>query len=383
MKKNIIYTLLLASFFGACKKTSTGNISTFQPSTTSLSIAANLNMEEPRINLSADTIYTSLTTGPLFTPLPAGFDNEIASFYLPKGYMVTFAENSDGSGESSCYVASQNPIRLNFSPRLRDKVSYVRYMAINNPNKKGVAFVDSNVVKQFDASWYYGWSLNRPSFGAINYIPMTWGRTSASIENVNYLAARKDVNHLLSFNEPDNARQSNIPNFDTAIARYRLMMQTGLRLGSPAVEQGNALTPGRWLPIFMDSARAKKLRVDFICLHWYDWGNENSNIGGDTVIAEQVFTRFKAYIERARLTYPDQKLWITEYNCNPSRNARPNLIKYFMQLSTEWLNTVPYVERYAYFQFTADAIGSNGLLNDLARYWNSLPSPPVFATNID
>lgn len=383
MKTKILNILLLSIVFASCKKTEVDKYNGFQQGN-SLTIASGLNMAEPRINLSADSIYSDMNTGPLFKPLPAGFDNDIASFYLPKGYMVVFAENSDGSGESSCYVAAKAGIQLNFSPRLRDKVSYVRYIPIDNPSKKGVAFTDSNVVKQFtNATWYYGWSINRPSFGAMNFIPMTWGKSSATTDFVNYLADRKDVNHLLSFNEPDNPGQSNIPSIDTAIARYRIMMQTGLRLGSPAVEQNNALVAGKWLPMFMDSARAKKLRVDYICLHWYDWGNENSNTGGDTVVAEQVFNRFKTYVERARLTYPDQKLWLTEYNCNPSRNARPNLIKYFMQLSSEWLNSLPYVERYAYFQTRTNAVDANGTLNDLAKYWNNLPSPPVFPVNID
>jgi Glycosyl hydrolase catalytic core len=382
MRTKIIAILLLSIVFAACKKTVVDKFNGFQ-SGNSLTIATGLNMGEQRVVLSPDSVYTDINSGPLFKALPAGFDNNIASFDLPKGYMVVFAENNDGSGESSCYVASNASIRLNFSPRLRDKVSYVRYIPIDNPSKKGVAFTDSNVVKQFNTSWYYGWSINRPSFGTMNFIPMTWGKGTATLADVNYLVGRKDVNHLLSFNEPDNTGQSNIASIDTAIARYRVMMQTGLRLGSPAVEQDNALVAGRWLPRFMDSARAKKLRVDYICLHWYDWGNQNSNTGGDTVVAEQVFTRFKAYIERARLTYPDQKIWITEYNCNPSRNARPNLIKYFMQLSSEWLNTVPYVERYAYFQFSTNAVDANGNLNDVAKFWNSLPSTQVFPVNID
>ncbi|MEJ8843718.1 glycosyl hydrolase [Lacibacter sp. H375] len=382
MKTIIINILLLSVVFTACKKTEGDKYNGFQ-SSNNLTIASGLNMGEQRVTLSPDSIYSDINSGPLFKALPAGFDNNIASFDLPKGYMVVFAENNDGSGESSCYVASKAPIRLNFSPRLRDKVSYIRYIPIDNPSKKGVAFTDSNVVKQFNTSWYYGWSINRPSFGPMNFIPMTWGKGTATVADVNYLVGRKDINHLLSFNEPDNSGQSNIASIDTAIARYRIMMQTGLRLGSPAVEQNNAFVAGKWLPMFMDSAKAKKLRIDYVCLHWYDWGNENSNTGGDTLVAEQVFTRFKAYVERARLTYPDQKLWLTEYNCNPSRNARPNLIKYFMQLSSEWLNTVPYVERYAYFQTRTGAVDANGNLNDLAKFWNSLPSPPVFPVNID
>ncbi len=386
MKKQIF---ILVSFVGvlfACKKNSTGTspnpTQPFTPGST-LTVAVGKDLAMPRIQLSPDTVYSRTGTGPMFKPLPTGYDDAISSFYLPKGYMAVFAENSDGSGESFCYVASQSPIKINFAPNLLNKVSFVRYILIDNPTKMGVAYVDSNIIKQFTSSWYYGWSINRPSFGSQNFIPMTWGRTSATVANVDYLVGRKDVNHLLSFNEPDNAGQSNIPIIDTAINRYRIMMQTGLRLGSPAVEQDNAINAGRWLPNFMSAAKAQKLRVDYVALHWYDWGNETSNQATDSLTAVAVFNRFKAYMERARAAYPDQKLWVTEYNCNPSRKNRPVVVKYFMKLSTDWMNATPYVERYAYFLFGTDALTPTGSLNDVAIYWNSLSSPAVFPVNIE
>ncbi len=386
MKRQILLFALVVGLLAACKKNSTSGAAntgqSFQLGNT-LAISKGKDLAEPRIQLNPDTIYSTIGSGPMFTALPAGYDDAITSFYLPKGFTAVLAENNDGTGESFCYVAAQFPIKVNLSPNLLNKVSFIRYKAINYATKKGVAFTDSNIIKQFTASWYYGWSLNRPSFGAMNYVPMTWGKGSATVDNVNYFVGRKDVNHLLSFNEPDNPSQSNIPIIDTAIVRYKIMMQSGLRLGSPAVEQDNAITAGRWLPTFMAAARAQKLRVDYVCLHWYDWGNQTVNQATDSLTAEAVFNRFKTYVERARAAYPDQKIWITEFNCNPSRNARPTVIKYFMKLSTEWMNSVPYVERYAYFMFGNDAVGTNGLLNDISNYWNSLPSPTIFPFNIE
>ncbi len=385
MKCKFIIIASVTLFLASCKKDSNNsNINTGQTfqAGNMLALSSGKDIAEPRTLLSPDTVYSSIATGPMFKAIPTGFEDKIASFYLPKGYMAVFAENSDGTGESSYYVASQAPIKINFSTNLANKISFVRYTAIGNPTKKGVAFVDSNVVKQFNASWYYGWSLNRPSFGSMNYIPMTWGKASATSANVNYFLDRKDVNHLLSFNEPDNPGQSNMP-VDTAINRYRIMMQTGLRLGSPAVEQDNSVVAGRWLPTFMEAARAQKLRVDYICLHWYDWGNETNNRPTDSLTAEAVFTRFKTFVERVRAAYPEQKIWLTEYNCNPSRNARPVVIKYFMKLSTDWMNSTAYIERYAYFQQRADAVDTNGFLNDLAIYWNNISSPIVFPLNIE
>lgn len=386
MKEQIIIIVCCLGVLYACKKTTPSEnpnpTEPFTPGST-LTISTGKDIAMPRVQLNPDTVYTSIGTGPMFKPLPTGFDNAISSFYLPKGYMAVFADNSDGSGESFCYVASQSPIKVNFASNLLNKVSFIRYKMLDNPTKKGVAFTDSSLVKQFNTSWYYGWSINRPSFGPQNFVPMTWGKGSATVGNVDYLVNRKDVSHLLSFNEPDNPGQSNIPIVDTAINRYRIMMQSGLRLGSPAVEQDEAINAGKWLPTFMSAAKDQKLRVDYVALHWYDWGNQNSNQATDSLTAVAVFNRFKTYVERARAAYPDQKIWLTEYNCNPSRKLRPVVVKYFMKLSTDWMNATPYVERYSYFMFGPDAVTPSGSLNEISDYWNSLASPAVFPVNIE
>jgi hypothetical protein len=48
------------------------------------------------------------------------------------------------------------------------------------------------------------------------------------------------------------------------------------------------------------------------------------------------------------------------------------------------LNTVPYVERFAYF-FPPDlpAVDTNGAMTDAGSYWNSLTSNEAFAANIE
>ncbi len=351
---------------------------------TLLTISKGQDLSTPRIDLAPDTVYTVLNNGfPKFKPLPTGFDDAIVSFYLPKGFMVVLAENSDGSGESVCYVASQSPIKATLPAELRGKVSFVRYKTIVNGTKKGFAATDSNVVKTFTSSWYYGWSINRPSFGTQQFVPMTWGKGSATPDNVNYLVNRSDVDHLLSFNEPDHIPQSNIPIIDTATFRYKIMLATGLRMVSPACTQDAAFGAGRWLTDFMAAAKNLKLRVDVVALHWYDWGNHTNNQPTDSLTAQSVFNRFKTYIERVRSTYPDKRIWITEYNANINRTS-PVIHKYFMKLSTEWLNTLSYVERYAYF-FPAPlpAVNATGAMTDMGMYWNSLPSPVSFPLNID
>ena len=73
--------------------------------------------------------------------------------------------------------------------------------------------------------------------------------------------------YLLGFNEPDLGDQANMP-VEQALDLWPRLMGTGLILGSPSVATGGEL-PGGWLDRFMKGAKKRKLRVDFITLHWY------------------------------------------------------------------------------------------------------------------
>jgi len=193
---------------------------------TLLAVSPSLNLSDQKMLLGADTVYTSLLfPSSLIKMLPGSWEDKIQSFHLPKGYMVVFAENGDGTGESACYVAVKTAIDANLPQRLRNNISYVRMKKFNNPSKKGTASVNSEAVKALGGEWYYGWSLNKQSFNGQQYVPMTWGKTSSNDNNAKALMERKDVDHLLSFNEPDNKTQSNIANFDSAVALYKQMQK--------------------------------------------------------------------------------------------------------------------------------------------------------------
>ena len=355
----------------------------FQPGQT-LAISQTTNMGLPYTLVNADTVYSAINyNADMFKAMPTGYENKIVSFYLPKGYMAVFAENSDGTGESACYVAAQSAINANLPQRLVNNISFIRYIDIANCTKKGVASTDSNSVKLFNTSWYYGWSINRPSFATQQFVPMTWTKGTATISNVIYLVGRKDVSHLLSFNEPENTSQANIPNIDTAINRYKTMMPTGLRLGAPATQQDHVFGPGDWELNFMIAAQAKGLRVDFIPLHWYDWGNETKTAATDSLTGVAVFSRFKTYIEAVHTKYPTQKIWLTEFNANVKRTSVV-VHRVFMRLSTDWMNGTDYLERYSYFfESNLPATDANGKMTELGTYWNNISSPVSFPSNIE
>ena len=348
-----------------------------------LTISTTEKVGSPWVELSPDSVYTSDNAiSPLFKAIPAGFEDKAVSFFLPKGYMVVFAANADGTGESISIVANDSDIKANLPARMRNTISFIRYIKIGNPDKKGTASVNDAAVQAFAAQWYYGWSINKSSFTNQQFIPMTWGKGACTNANVKYLAERNDVDHLLSFNEPDNSSQSNIPVIDTAIQRYKIMQKTGLRLGAPVTEQDNTFGTGKWLTNFMTQAQSQKLRVDVLPIHWYDWGNQTNNGATDSATAVRVFNRFVSFVEKVRIAYPTLPIWVTEYNANPNRSSDV-VHMYFMKLSTEWMNNTSYIERYSYFFPAAvPAVQTDNSLTTAGAYWKSLPSSKSLSGNI-
>ena len=388
----VLLPLLIA--FAACKKgadqpvnnpnnNNTGGTPQGNYSGTKLTISTGEKVVSPWVELSPDTIYSSVNAiSSLYKAIPAGFEDKAVSFFLPKGYMVVFAANFDGTGESVTVVAKDNNIKANLPARLRNSISFMRYMKISNPDKKGTASVNDAAVQAFAAQWYYGWSLNKSSFPDQQFIPMTWGKGACTDANVKYLVERNDVDHLLSFNEPDNSSQSNIPVIDTAIQRYKIMQKTGLRLGAPVTEQDNTFGSGKWLTNFMAQAQSQKLRIDVLPIHWYDWGNQTNNGTTDSLTAEKVFTRFVSFVEKVHQAYPSLPIWVTEYNANPNRSSDV-VHRYFMKLSTEWMNSTSYIERYSYFFPAAvPAVQPDNSFTVAGAYWKSLPSSKSLSGNI-
>lgn len=396
MKPVLLTLALISLILCSCKKsTDSPNVSPAPPSTTPPSLPQQGNYSgqllvvstvervvSPWIELGTDTVFSSMNVGSsLQKNIPTGFDDKIVSFYLPQGYMVVFAANFDGTGESATFVALNSPIKANLPTRLRNNISFIRCIKIQNPDKKGTCNINDTTIQAFGAQWHYTWGINRLSFPNQQFVPMTWGKGACTDENVKHLIERKDVDHLLSFNEPDHSSQSNVP-VDTAILRYRIMQKSGLRLGSPVTTQDQAFGAGKWLTDFMTKAQNVRLRIDYIAVHWYDWGNQTNNGATDSLTAERVFGRFVTYMERIRQAYPNHPVWVTEYNANINRHSEV-VHKYFMKLSTEWMNNTHWVERYSYFfPPTVPEVGAGRVLTDVANYWKGLPSVKSMNANV-
>ncbi|MFP5229297.1 MAG: glycosyl hydrolase [Acidobacteriota bacterium] len=203
--------------------------------------------------------------------------------------------------------------------------------------KKGVGDDDQGSPEAIDATgshWYYNWTP-RPSKGETRaeFVPMLWG--AGNVDADLRAAEQTGAKALLAFNEPDSATEGTV-SVQEALTLWPKLEATGLRLGSPATTTGSP-----WLDEFMTQAKARKLRVDFLCLHWY----------GDITAPDPV-----GELQKYLLSYWDRyhlPIWLTEFSgadfsfhhrhATVADNAR------FAAAAAAMLEQLPFVERYAWF----------------------------------
>jgi hypothetical protein len=352
-----------------------------------LTIYANLNQQGTSATCVARTVFVN-------TSIPGGLNNMIKSISLNQGYMATLAENSDGSGESFCYVASVSNLTVNLAFQLQNKVSFIRVLPLpTTPVKKKGSGAGSNAERDaLNVSWFYDWGRDDVSTTTQEYAPMMWGAYSTFETTMNTVISKTNVTNFMSFNEPDAAGQGGGSLLTTdplvAVPYYKKMLRAGMRMVSPATREGAYRT---WLKDFKDEADLQNLRIDAVAIHWYDWGNVCTNftgcdltmpISGKTVDmnATNLFNRFKSHVEDA-YNFHQKPLWITEFNASKVRSDAVHAA--FMALALPWLDANPNVERYAYFFGNdAPARNANGTLTLAGQAYSNHVSVNAYPTNI-
>jgi Glycosyl hydrolase catalytic core len=320
---------------------------------------------------NVSTIYKTAT-------IPGGLNDAVSSIQLQQGYMATLAENENGSGAAYTFIAAISNVSVNLNALLNNKVSFIRVLPLRNTLKKGVGLQNNSHIDQLNVSWFYDWGPNDVSLPGREYSLMAWGKSAASNPaNITTYINKPDVTHLLSFNEPDNSDQSNMP-VDTAVKYQKNLAETGLRLGSPAPTESEAFV---WLTNFMEGTRQAQIKVDYMAVHWYDWGSYLSTLN-TSPNPNDVFNRFKSYINYVYAVY-GKPIWITEFNAN--RNTTSATHEGFIALALPWLEAQPFVERYAYFFPPAlpPVDGSGNITPIGTAYKNFAASTPAIAKNYD
>lgn len=335
-------------------------------------IYSNSNLQGSFADVSEDIIYSGAS-------VPNGLNNNIRSFKLKRGFMATLAVNNNGTGKSRVYIASESDLTVNtLDIALEGNVSFIRVIPWNWVTKKGTGF-----YYDLDAGWYYNWNLNGNPYPNTEYVPMAWGASGTFPTAISQMIAKKKTTHVLGFNESDNCEDqsgqfNNLCQPAVAVAYYENLMSLGVRLGTPAPRENG---PSGWLKDFANLAKAKDVRFDFVVVHWYDWGSNPASTPNAT--PQEIFNRFKSYLQSVYNIYK-LPIWITEFNANPNR---PNPTQEgFLNLALPFLDTLSYVERYAYFQpnssiaqvptSSANYFDANGALTNIGTLYKNHTSNP-------
>ena len=281
------------------------------------------------------------------TEIPQLLDQSISSLILRKGYQVTLATTADGIGLSKMLIAAQRDIHIpNLSETFNDTIRFIRVIPWHSVIKKGHG--GGKDLLALNEGWYYTWTDNetKESSEGVQFVPMAFSH--GTTENPNWIQRQTDrpgIDHILGFNEPDKAEHKKniyLGVQANAVEAMLPLMATGLRIGGPSCKEEG---PRKWYPEFMEAARNKHLRIDFMGVHWYDWQSSPSKNRTDS--PEDIFERFQQYLEQVYETYK-LPIWITEFNANPYRDTKTQLK--FLQLALPYLDSLPYVERYAWFE---------------------------------
>lgn len=263
------------------------------------------------------------------------FNNKIRSFKLRRGYMATLANNPDGSGYSRVFIANDEDLIVNTLPQgLDTTVSFIRVFRWDWISKKGKAGWSPAKI---NSTWYYDWNIGGSAAANYDYAII---RQNGGWPSWNDLNNKKNVNHLLGFNEPDRPDQANMT-VDQAFGQWPDMMKSGLRIGSPAP----ASPHNSWITDFLAKCDQLNYRVDFVAIHCY-WGG---------LTPQQWYSQLKSIYDRVK-----RPLWITEWNNGANWTTEPwptdqqaqfekqyNDMKGILQV----LDTTSFVERYAIYDW--------------------------------
>jgi hypothetical protein len=172
----------------------------------------------------------------------------------------------------------------------------------------------------------------------VEFVPMIWDETF--VEPKQLELAQRSGSVLLGFNEPDRAKEANMT-VQQALDLWPLLMATGMRIGSP-VTAGDPSLSGSWLEQFMDGAKARGYRVDFVCVHCY----------GEEFEIDGAVKRLKNFLQAVHQKF-QLPIWLTEYSLirwsNPPTYPSWEEQAGFASKSIDMLETLPFVERYAWF----------------------------------
>ena len=270
-------------------------------------------------------------------------NNQIRSFKLKRGYMVTFATGKSGWGYSRCFIADKEDLELPELPvSLDGRISSYRVFQWYDAEKKGLASDTRMSANDLLASsWCYTWGVGsdmRPDHECIPHRIHEGWPNPADCGKANFSC------HMKTNNEPGNSADDTPNTVEEILNNWQTLMRTGMRLCSESSHDGS------WahLDKFIAEIDKRGWRCDILDLHCY-WASG--------------FDNMKSYYDK----YGKRPIWISEFVWGASWNNNGifNTDRSFSQANQQKnldamkgifasLNNSPYVERYAYWNSEAD-----------------------------
>lgn len=295
----------------------------------------------------------------------AKLNNQIRSFKLKRGYMVTFATGKNGWGYSRCFIADKEDLELATLPvSLDGRISSYRVFQWYDVQKKGLAsdtgFGNNETL---GTTYCYDWAQGLSHLPDRECVPhqiyVAWPSVS-TCGSVDFAC------HMQTNNEPGNSADDTPQTVEVILNQWQDLMRTGLRLCSESSHDGS------WshLDQFIAEVDKRGWRCDILDLHCY-WASGFGNM-------EYYYNK-----------YGKRPIWITEFVWGASwnnngifatdrsfskENQQKNLNEMKNILTT--LNNSPYVERYAYWNGEADCskLIRSGVLSLTGEYYRDMKS---------
>ncbi|MDB4500934.1 glycosyl hydrolase [Akkermansiaceae bacterium] len=266
-------------------------------------------------------------------------EDQISSFLLKKGYMVTLSSDAAGQGFSKFYAATEGDLTVNLPPELDNNVSFMRVLPWRWIAKRGWSGSRADHQLLARTYWNYEWEPTGNSRTNHEFVPMIRGRAQNKEFRWEEVRVRGGQTHFLGFNEPESSNQGDLT-VDEAIALWPKAQQNGLRLGSPGRTDGN--NGNNWLRSFMAKVEDKGYRVDYICLHNYN---------------KKTAASLKTWLDAEFAKY-GKPIWLTEFQRHNNDNPSNADHEAYLAEVIPMLESLDYLERYSYFDFNVGGVTS-------------------------
>lgn len=301
---------------------------------------------EPDLQGTACSDYTEGHNGTGFMKAltPATLDNQIRSFRLRRGYMVTFALGLEGWGWSRCYIADMEDLTVNLPANMQGRVSSYRLFRWQQAKKGNLASSEYKYLDLVNATAGFDWGQGHNLLPDMECVANHIYEDFPSVETIGRISWGC---HSKNNNEPGNSADDSPQTVETVLNNWQRVMRTGLRVCSESSHDGSM----GHLQAFLDSVDARGWRCDIIDMHCY-W--PQGSFDGLTNTSKR---------------YGDRPIWISEWLWGAwwSKNgifaqvSDPNDFSLTAQQKLldgtrpilEKLNANPRVERYFYWNAEA------------------------------